>query len=116
MQDRQKYLDSAKRAVMRIGTIVQNLADAASLEEALEAEEFELVDLSILVRSYINNCQATHTNRQFEYQGSQSAVICKVSDSRIEQVLDKLVENALDFSNDKSSIIIGLVNLSLIHI
>ena len=107
-QDRQKYLDSAKRAVIRIGTIVQSLADAANLEEALEAEEFELIDLSALVRSYINNCQATHTTRQFEYQGTQSPVICKVSDSRIEQVLDKLVENALDFSNDESSIIIGM--------
>tara|TARA_A100001011_G_scaffold371985_1_gene429886 strand:- start:354 stop:2444 length:2091 start_codon:yes stop_codon:yes gene_type:complete len=110
IQDRQKYLDSAKRAVMRIGTIVQNLADAASLEEALEAEEFEPIDLSTLVRSYINNCKATHKNRQFEYQGSQSAVICKVSDSRIEQVLDKLVENALDFAIDESTIIIGLTN------
>ena len=39
---REKYLESAKRGVMRIGMIVQNLADAANLEDALESEELEI--------------------------------------------------------------------------
>ena len=36
-----KYLESAQRGVTRIGSIVQNLADAANLEESLEAEDLE---------------------------------------------------------------------------
>ena len=107
-QDQQRYLNSAKRAVMRIGTIVQNLADAASLEEALEAEDFEVVDLLVLVQSYIANCRITHSNRSFEYKGTQNSVLSEVSDSRIEQVLDKLVDNAVDFSDEGSTITIGL--------
>ncbi|MDZ7684272.1 MAG: histidine kinase dimerization/phospho-acceptor domain-containing protein [Gammaproteobacteria bacterium] len=51
---RTKYLESAKRGVTRIGMIVQNLADAASLEDALEAEEFEVVDLYKLVQNYLS--------------------------------------------------------------
>ncbi|HAK51923.1 MAG TPA: hypothetical protein DCM54_08490 [Gammaproteobacteria bacterium] len=107
-QDQQRYLNSAKRAVMRIGIIVQNLADAASLEEALEAEDFEVVDLLALVQSYIANCRVTHSNRSFEYKGTQNSVLSEVSDSRIEQVLDKLVDNAVDFSDEGSTITIGL--------
>ncbi|MBQ13330.1 MAG: hypothetical protein CMQ17_02915 [Gammaproteobacteria bacterium] len=105
---RRKYLESAKRGVMRIGLIIQNLADAANLEEALESEELELVDLQKLVQSYIVNCRTTHPNQTFEYNGTNYEVLAKVSDYRIEQLLDKLVDNAVDFTDPGSKIIIGL--------
>ncbi|CAN0534742.1 unnamed protein product, partial [Scytosiphon promiscuus] len=50
-----KYLDSAKRGVIRIGSIVQNLADAANLEDSLESEEMEPVDINQLLESYVAN-------------------------------------------------------------
>ena len=105
---RKKYLESAKRGVLRIGMIVQNLADAASLEEALEAEEFEVIDLFGLVKNYLANCRTTHPDRIFEYRGTQHPVKSNVSDYRIEQLLDKLVDNAVDFSEPATTITIGL--------
>ncbi len=105
---RQKYLESAKRGVTRIGMIVQNLADAASLEDALESEEFEIVDLHKLVQNYLANCQVTHSNYRFEYRGTQREVLAQVSDYRIEQLLDKLIDNAVDFSSAGSVITVGL--------
>ncbi|MDP6376474.1 MAG: histidine kinase dimerization/phospho-acceptor domain-containing protein, partial [Pseudomonadales bacterium] len=57
-----KYLESAKRGVIRIGSIVQNLADAANLEEALEAEELEVVDIQQLLANYIANCQQANSD------------------------------------------------------
>ena len=105
---REKYLASAKRGVNRIGMIVQNLADAASLEDALEAEEFEVIDLHNLVQNYLANCRTTHDNRTFEYRGTQRQVLSNVSDYRIEQLLDKLIDNALDFSDTGSTITVGL--------
>jgi len=106
--DKIKYLESAKRGVIRIGTIVQNLADAASLEEALEAEEFEVINLYDLVQNYLANCRIAHPDRKFEYRGTQQAVNANVSDFRIEQLLDKLVDNAVDFSDPDTPITIGL--------
>ncbi len=105
---RGKYLESAKRGVLKIGLIVQNLADAANLEEALESEELEVVDLHQLLQSYITNCQVTHSQRTFEYQGTERKTLAKVSDYRIEQLLDKLVDNAIDFSEPRSTISVGL--------
>ena len=105
---RKKYLESAKRGVLRIGMIVQNLADAASLEEALEAEEFEVIDLFDLVKNYLSNCRTTHPDRDFEYRGTQNPVESNVSDFRIEQLLDKLIDNAMDFSEPASTITVGL--------
>jgi len=103
-----RYLESAKRGVNRIGMIVQSLADAASLEDALDAEEFEVVDLYDLVQSYLANCRTTHATRIFEYQGTRQPVRSMVSDYRIEQLLDKLIDNAVDFSQPGSTITVGL--------
>ena len=105
---RRKYLESAKRGVNRIGMIVQNLADAANLEDALDAEEFEVIDLQKLLQSYLSNCRIAHPDRIFDYRGTQREVLSKVSDYRIEQLLDKLVDNAIDFSQPGSTITLGL--------
>jgi signal transduction histidine kinase len=105
---RQKYLDAAKRGVTRIGMIVQNLADAASLEDALAAEETEVIDLYDLVQNYIANCRTTRPDRDFNYQGINKGIATKVSDYRVEQLLDKLIDNAIDFSDSGSTITVGI--------
>lgn len=107
-EEKARYLESAKRGVHRIGMIVQNLADAASLEDALAAEESEVIDLHQLLENYLQNCRAAHTNRRFDYRGVKRKVLAEVSDYRIEQLLDKLIDNALDFSQSGSIINVGL--------
>jgi dedicated sortase system histidine kinase len=107
-EGRQKYLEAARRGVNRIGMIVQNLADAASLEDALQAEELEVVDLFQLVQNYLNNCRSMHKDREFRYQGVNHTISALVSDFRIEQLLDKLVDNAIDFSEPGSLVTIGI--------
>lgn len=106
--DSSKYLESAKRGVHRIGSIVQNLADAANLEEALESEELEEIDLNELVASYVANCGSSYTNVTFQYSGSDSPALALVSDFRIEQMLDKLVDNAVDFHRGQTPISVHL--------
>ncbi|MEM9624167.1 MAG: ATP-binding protein [Pseudomonadota bacterium] len=92
-----KYLDSAKRGVHRIGSIVQNLADAANLEDALETEELELVDIGELLENYVANCNLVHPHTSFVYRGPGRPAVAMVSDFRIEQILDKIIDNAVDF-------------------
>ena len=106
--DSSKYLESAKRGVNRIGSIVQNLADAANLEEALEAEELEEIDLNELLASYVANCGGAHAKARFEYHGSPAPARALVSDFRIEQMLDKLIDNAVDFHRDGTPIRVQL--------
>ena len=105
---REKYLDAAKRGVTRIGMIVQNLADAASLEDALVAEETEVINLYDLVQNYLTKCRTTRPDREFKYQGIDEGIATKVSDYRVEQLLDKLIDNAIDFSEPGSAIKVGI--------
>jgi len=103
-----KYLESAKRGVMRIGAIVQNLADAANLEESLEAEDLEVLDIQELLKSYVANCSITHATTEFVYRGERTPVFAEVADYRIEQLLDKIVDNAIDFHRVNSPIKVQL--------
>lgn len=103
-----KYLESAKRGVNRIGSIVQNLADAANLEDSLEAEELELIDLNQLLENYVANCKLVHKERSFVYRGAGRPAFALVSDFRIEQLLDKIIDNAIDFSRADSPIRVQL--------
>ena len=106
--DDSKYLASAKRGVNRIGSIVQNLADAANLEESLEAEELEAVDLDNFLRSYVSNCAIAHSQTRMIYAGPNEPAIAMIADFRIEQLMDKLVDNAVDFHRKGTAIRIQL--------
>ena len=103
-----KYLESAKRGVMRIGAIVQNLADAANLEESLEAEELEIVDIQQLLENYVANCKLSHPSAEFVFRGKPHPVYARIAGYRIEQLLDKIIDNALDFHRANSPIKVQL--------
>ena len=105
---RDKYLQSARRGVLRIGAIVQNLADAANLEESLAAEEAEVVDIQALIESYVSNCRSVHQGHRFDFRGWPGPVLAEVADFRIEQMLDKLIDNAIDFHRANSAIRVQL--------
>lgn len=91
------YMDSARRGLLRIGSIVQNLADAANLEESLRDEEMERMDLGALVQSYVANTRMVHAGLVVEAAVPEQPVWIIGSDFRIEQLLDKLIDNAIDF-------------------
>ncbi|MDE0659477.1 MAG: ATP-binding protein [Gammaproteobacteria bacterium] len=103
-----KYLDSARRGILRIGAIVQNLADAANLEESLASEDVDIVDIHALMDSYVTNCRTVHKSHSFVFRAPPGPILADVADYRIEQMLDKLIDNAIDFHRANSPITIEL--------
>lgn len=103
-----KYLDSARRGILRIGAIVQNLADAANLEESLASEDLDVIDIRALMDSYATNCRTVHKSHAFVFHAPPGPLLANVADYRIEQLLDKLVDNAIDFHRANSPIRIQL--------
>ena len=103
-----KYLASARRGVARIGSILQGLADAASLEESLKSEAPECCDLAALVASYVRNINLNQPRRELRYRGPDGNVGANIPDYRVEQMLDKLIDNAIDFGREDSPILVEL--------
>ena len=102
-------LNSARKATQQLEMIVHGLTEAAHIEDALAQDEYERFDLAAMVNEYINNSKLKHGETRFEYMGPESGVYIIGSDLRIAQLLDKLKDNAVDFSDDKSKVIFELV-------
>ena len=99
-----QYLASAQRGVERIGAIVQALTEAASLEQALRSEERQLVQLDALLHHYRDSCAIQHPQRRFDLHIGGGDFQAEINDFRIEQLLDKLIDNAVDFSAEDAAI------------
>jgi signal transduction histidine kinase len=103
-----KYVQSAERGVARIGEIVEGLTDAASLEQALRDDEPERVDFAHLVTRYIENFAVNCPSRRFLLRVDDEPVFIVASGFRMEQMLDKLIDNAVAFSPRDSEIEVEL--------
>ena len=106
--EREECLNSARRGVQRISSIVQNLADAANLEESLQREERTPIDVHQLLRSYVVNLNRGREENLFALRGVNHPVYILGSDVYIEQMMDKLIDNAIDFHKPNSRIRIQL--------
>ena len=90
------YLAMAQRGIYRIDGILLKLADAASLEQALTQDIKEPVDVAHLVSSYCAY-QNQIEGGLVDFKGPKQGIMIAAVDYRIEQLLDKLLDNARDF-------------------
>ncbi len=95
----QKYLSKSRRGVSRLGSMVQSLAEASSLEEALAPGSEEPFDLQELLSEYLENYQNTHTLHYFSIKLPEQEIPLYGWPYAIEQMLDNLLNNAVDYSD-----------------
>jgi signal transduction histidine kinase len=107
----ESILHSARKAAQQLEMIVHSLTEAAHIEDALKQDEYERFDLAAMVNEYVNNTKLKHGESRCKYLGPGSGVYIQGSDLRIAQLLDKLKDNALDFSINNSEIVFELKQL-----
>ena len=91
--------DPARRAVASIEELIEDLREATSLEDALEKGERVELDLVGLVRE--TACayrDANHAALEIDLPDQSFRTV--VIERRIEQLLEKLLDNAVDFSDE----------------
>lgn len=105
---RSKYMQRAKNGIVRLGSILTNLTEAANLEDALQTEMREEFDLVNLVSSYVEGYRLSHPNRSFELDVRAAPLQVKGVPDHIAQMLDKLADNAVAFGDSGSPILVRL--------
>lgn len=100
------YYKRAQKGLKRIQSILKNLTEAANLEQAIEAETFVIFDLAKLVQSYKEVYQSSNPDKSFIFEALAKPLIIEGTPDHIAQMLDKLIDNAMDFAKPGSSIIL----------
>jgi signal transduction histidine kinase len=106
--DRQeKYLTRANASLERMRAMVNEAADATSIDTALENGAAETCDLSLLVLECVASYEDAHPGQQFDVM-VEPAIHLTCQPFRVVQMLDKLVHNALRHCTEGSEILVRL--------
>jgi signal transduction histidine kinase len=96
--DRERYLASAERGLTRLERILGALTEAANLDEALQQETREPLDLAALLASYLESFALLHPGLLGVRELPLDGAMLDGNAQRIEQLLDKLFDNAAGFT------------------
>ena len=101
-------MERAAGGIRRLDNLVKRMSEASALEASLTSEELEEMDLCELVTVAVEEYQAAYQNHKFNVVFAESPLRVEGSPEAFRQMLDKLIQNANEFSNPGSSIDIAL--------
>jgi len=103
------YLDRAREGSERLSAILLAMGAATRVEEAIQSAERSRFDLRALMDSAAGAYRTGFPQRQFAAELPPQAVMLVGAPDLILQLLDKLVDNAVDFSPEQAMITLRLL-------
>jgi two-component system, OmpR family, sensor histidine kinase ChvG len=98
------YLARAREGSERLGAILTAMGAATRVEEAIAHSERQRFDLGVLVRETVEAYGGAFPQRRFACEIPADPVVMNGAPELIVQMLDKLVDNAVDFSAEGATI------------
>jgi two-component system, OmpR family, sensor histidine kinase ChvG len=102
------YLDRARQGSERLGAIVLAMGAATRVEESIGSAERVRFDLVAVLGSAVAAYRAAFPGRTFRFECATAALLLEGAPDLIVQMLDKLIDNAADFSPPGSLITVRL--------
>ncbi len=102
------YLARAREGSERLGAILNAMGAATRVEEAIAHSERQRFDLAALVRSAVDAYGAAFPQRRFACEVPAEPLEITGAPELVVQMLDKLIDNAVDFSAEGATICVVL--------
>ncbi|HEX9182359.1 MAG TPA: ATP-binding protein [Burkholderiales bacterium] len=102
------YIERAEQGLARLTTILQRMSEATRLEQSLRSAERERFDLAALVRACVEGYRSAYRETRFVMELPPRALEVSGGADLAAQLLDKLVENAVEFSRAGEPVRIAL--------
>jgi len=99
-----KYVERGGRSIEIMSSLLDSVSNASSLESSFYKEETHLFSLSELLKEYIEDCHDNNHGREIRFSCTPSNFEINGREERIIQLLDKIIENALDHAHELSAI------------
>jgi len=107
-EERRQYIERAASATERLRQILHGMSEAARLEQSLDHADKEPFDLAEVAAEAAAAYQALDSRHEIRYAGPKGGCPISGSPELIVQLLDKLVDNARDFTPQNGLIEVGL--------
>ncbi|MGB0721157.1 MAG: ATP-binding protein [Gammaproteobacteria bacterium] len=102
--DAHTYSTRAREGLERLSTILTRMSEARRLEQAIDQMDRETFDLAALVRNCAQGYRDAYPDANLEIDLPAGPAWVDGSPDLIAQALDKLVDNAVDFSIDDAPV------------
>jgi len=107
-EETRTYLARAEEGLARLGTILGRMTEASRLEQSLEAAARERFDAVAVVGGCVEGYRMAYAPRRFELALPDAPAMVEGAPDLLAQMLDKLVENAVDFAAAGTAIRVSL--------
>jgi len=107
-EEAKRYLARAEEGLARLTMILQRMTEASRLEQSLRAAEREAYDLVPVVRGCVDGYRLAYPDIVFVLDLPEGIVEVAGSADLAAQLLDKLAENAADFSRPGTAVRVSL--------
>ncbi len=107
-EESQGYTARAREGADRLRRILNAMSEASRVEELMANAEPERFDLKAVLDSTIDAYRDVYSEREFRFACDLDGANITGAPELLIQMLDKLVDNAVDFSDNGDSIDIGL--------
>ncbi|MFB0979333.1 MAG: proteobacterial dedicated sortase system histidine kinase [Alteromonadaceae bacterium] len=94
------YIDRAQSGINRLNNILTNMSEATRLEQMLNHTDKVSFNIFDVLNGCIQGYQQIYPTFDIEYVTSNKKVVLEGSPEHIAQLLDKVVTNAVEFSQD----------------
>ncbi|NPA71253.1 MAG: sensor histidine kinase [Gammaproteobacteria bacterium] len=95
-------LSYAQHAVVQLKQIIASLSEATSIEDSLQLQQPEPFPIGLMLNHYLQNSRDLHPEWNLTFNNQVPDTTLVVGDGfMIEQLMDKLLSNAKDFSDNK---------------
>jgi len=102
------YIERAEEGLARLSRIIERMTEASRLEQSLSAVERSRYDLAAVVRGCVEGYRVAYPQAQFALELPERRVEVEGAPDLAAQLLDKLVENAVDFSRGGAPVRVAL--------
>ncbi len=103
-----EYTARARDGAERLRRILNAMSEASRVEELMQHAEPEEFDLRRVVMPTVDAYRDVYRGRRFEFDCTAATTSVRGSPELLIQMLDKLVDNAADFSAEGDQITVGL--------
>jgi two-component system, OmpR family, sensor histidine kinase ChvG len=102
------YINRADEGIKRLSTLISRMSEANQLEQFLRGAQRELFDIDALVTGCTEGYRAAYPHHRFNLNSSGKPMIILGIADAIAQLLDKLIQNAIDFAIPDSPITVSI--------